>query len=51
MENTLENKVPVAEQVNEIEQVDEAISTEYSLANDGTIEQIEAVESPEGSKA
>jgi len=35
MKSELENKVPVAEQVEEIEQVDEAI--EYSLEPDGTI--------------
>jgi len=32
-----ENKVQVAEQLNEIEQVEEKIKTEYALAPDGTI--------------
>lgn len=36
MEN-LENEVPVAEQVAEMDQVDEAIKTEYALTSDGTI--------------
>lgn len=51
MEQQLENQVPVAEQLNEIEQVDEAIETEYSLSNDGTIEQVESgsIEKPETS--
>jgi tetrahydromethanopterin S-methyltransferase subunit B len=35
MNQELENKVPVAEQVEEMEQVDEAI--EYSLNPDGSI--------------
>lgn len=52
MEQELENKVPVAEQVEEIEQVDEAIKAEYSLDNDGTIEQVEgSIENPEGTGA
>lgn len=47
MEN-LENKVPVAEQLEEIEQADEAI--EYTLASDGTIApQEQGIENPEGS--
>jgi len=46
MEN-LENKVPVAEQLNEIEQVDEAIKTEYALEPDGTIVKQEGIENQE----
>jgi len=38
MEQSLENRVPVAEQLSEINQVDEAIKTEYALNADGTIE-------------
>ena len=38
MEQSLENQVPVAEQLSEINQVDEAIKTEYALTADGTIE-------------
>jgi len=37
MNQELEGKVPVAEQVKEIESVDEAIQTEYALTPDGTI--------------
>lgn len=40
-----ENKVPVAEQIEEIEQADEAI--QYSLNADGTIAQ-DGIENPEG---
>ena len=36
MEN-LGNEVPVAEQVAEMEKVEEAIQTEYELTSDGTI--------------
>jgi hypothetical protein len=35
------NEVPVAEQLEEIEQVDEAIETEYSLNPDGSVEKLE----------
>lgn len=47
MKSELENQVPVTEQVEEIEQVDEAI--EYSLGSDGTIApQEDGIEKPEG---
>lgn len=36
-----ENQVPVAEQLQEINQVEEAIKAEYNLGPDGSIEQIE----------
>ncbi len=43
-----ENKVPVAEQLNEIEEVEEKIKTEYALAPDGTIvKQEELLDNPE----
>lgn len=52
MKQELENQVPVAEQVSEIESVDEAIKTEYLLASDGTIEQVGSdIENPEGTGA
>ena len=35
--NSENNRVPVAEQLEEIEKVDEAIQTEYALTADGTI--------------
>ena len=42
------NRVPVAEQLEEIEQVDEAINAEYSLEKDGTIaRKNETSENPE----
>lgn len=48
MNQELEPKVSVAEQVNEIEHVDEAISAEYTLESDGTIERAEGgIEKPE----
>lgn len=48
MEKELENQVPVAEQLNEIEQVEEAIQTEYTLGPDGTVEKREdEIENPE----
>ena len=52
MNQELESKVPVAEQLNEIEKVEEAISAEYSLNSDGTIQQVcHGIENPEGSGA
>ncbi|AKM82118.1 MAG: hypothetical protein UT28_C0001G0309 [Berkelbacteria bacterium GW2011_GWE1_39_12] len=42
-----ENRVPVAEQLEEIEQVDEAI--QYTLSADGTIQQENGIENGEGS--
>jgi hypothetical protein len=48
MNQELEGKVPVADQVKEIEGVDEAIQTEYALEPDGTIvKQEELEENPE----
>ena len=46
MNKELENKVPVAEQVNELEQADEAI--QYTLGSDGAITlQEKGIENPE----
>lgn len=48
MNQELENQVPVADQLNEIEQVEEKIKTEYALAPDGTIVKAEELqENPE----
>jgi hypothetical protein len=41
MNQELEKQVPVVEQVAEIEQTEEAISSSYSLNPDGTIEKDE----------
>ena len=53
MKQELENKIPVAQQVEEIEQVDEAINAEYSLGSDGVIQQVKAgtIENPEDTGA
>ena len=40
MNQNLEGKVPVAEEIQEIQNVDEAMQTEYKLASDGTIEKV-----------
>lgn len=37
MNQELEAKVPVADQVQEIEEIDDAIKAEYTLEPDGTI--------------
>lgn len=48
MNQELENQVPVAEQVAERDNVEDAIETEYTLEPDGTIEKVEGdIEKPE----
>ncbi len=38
MNQELESKVPVVEELNEIEKVEDVIKAEYTLTTDGTIE-------------
>ena len=48
MEKEFTNEVPVVEQMKEIEQVEDAIKTEYSLGSDGSVEQVAgSAENPE----